>query len=89
MTASRSGRTILFREQFSTVPNGQQLEELCALVLRDRSLQDKLRQSDDHEAFVARVVEEGDRRGVMFTAADVWGVIRANRHALLLRRLMT
>ena len=66
----------------------EQLEQLCTLVLRDAPLQDSLRQWDDLELFIARVVEEGGRRGLILSADQIRAAIRANRQALTLRRVV-
>lgn len=70
-----------------TMTSRQQLEQFCAIVLQDVSLQDALSRLDDTETFVARVIAEGNRCGLRFGEEDVQAVMRQNRHAFLMRRV--
>jgi len=58
------------------------LAQFCALVLSDASLQEVLLRPAQAEEFVARVVEQGRKRGLVFDGAAVEAAMRANRQAL-------
>lgn len=69
-------------------PNGQErggLAEFQAAVLNDAALQERLRETEDHELFVACVVRLGRALGYDFSAGDVEDALRARRRAWIER----
>ena len=72
----------------AAVSSQRQLENFCAVVLRDRDLQERFRQEEDPARFVALAVELGGRQGFRFTSDDVEAVMQAARRAWLERSLV-
>lgn len=65
----------------------ENLEKFRQLVLEDLSLQEKLRDIKDREAFVALTVRLGEERGCVFYGEDVEDALDASRRAWLERWL--
>lgn len=63
----------------------ESLEQFRQLVLRDRALQEQLREISDQEAFLALVVRLGAAHGYHFTVEEVAEALRASRRAWIER----
>jgi hypothetical protein len=61
----------------------QPLDRFCARVLEDIALQEKLREPDDMQGFVALVLDTARRCGFSFTAEDVNAAVRERALALV------
>lgn len=59
----------------------ENLEKFRKLVLRDLSLQEKLRDITDRETFIALTLRLGEERGCHFRREDVEEALRADRHS--------
>ncbi|MGB9179271.1 MAG: Nif11-like leader peptide family natural product precursor [Pyrinomonadaceae bacterium] len=59
----------------------EKLENFQKLVLRDLSLQEKLRDITDREAFIVLTVRLGEEYGCSFRREDVEEALRASRRA--------
>ncbi|MGA9997766.1 MAG: Nif11 family protein [Pyrinomonadaceae bacterium] len=59
----------------------EKLENFQKLVLRDLSLQKKLRDITDRQAFIVLTVRLGEEHGCSFRAEDVEEALRASRRA--------
>jgi len=68
--------------------SAHELERFCASVLADRALQERLVQENDLDRFLDLVVETGAQRGFRFGQGDLNAAIRANRLALMMRRIV-
>ncbi len=66
----------------------RQLEDFCAVVLRDPALQERLRREEDPARFVVLAVEIGGSRGFRFAGDDVAAAMQAARRAWLERSLV-
>lgn len=80
------------RSQIATQPMVEQSEETKAslerfrqLVLDDKSLQEKLRQTSHKRPFIALIISMGREHGCNFTAADVEAALREARRVWLER----
>lgn len=73
----------------AAVSSQRQLENFCAVVLRDRDLQERFRQEEDPARFTALAVEMGGRHGFRFTSDDVEAVMQSARRAWFERSLVT
>lgn len=71
-----------------TASSARELERFCAFVLSDKVLQESLVTETDADKFIQLVVETAVRRGFNFGADDVTAAIRANRMALMMRRIV-
>src|SRR3989442_7858473 len=63
-----------------------QLDRFCALVLDDAALQEKLRQPDDIDGFVALVLDTARHCGFSLSAEDIKAAMR-ERSLVLVARL--
>lgn len=63
----------------------ENFERLRQLVLRDLSLQERLREIDERPLFIQQVVELSLERGYEITPAEVEDALRRNRRAWLER----
>ena len=68
------------------VPPGP-FESFFRQVLSDESLQEKLRDIEDLDVFIVRVVELGAEQGFTFTAADVAAALSQGRRAWIERTI--
>ncbi|HEV2674549.1 MAG TPA: aspartyl/asparaginyl beta-hydroxylase domain-containing protein [Aliidongia sp.] len=73
----------------ASVSSQRQLENFCALVLRDAGLRESFRQEEHADRFVDLVVEIGSRHGFRFTADDVGAVMQAARRTWFERSLVS
>ena len=62
-------------------------ETFYEMVLSDEALQRQLRDIDQADEFIARVVELGEERGFSFTEDDVQEAMRTSRRAWLERSI--
>jgi len=63
----------------------ENFERFQQLVLRDSSLQERLREITERPVFIKRVVELSLERGYEITTAEVEAAMRRNRRAWLER----
>jgi hypothetical protein len=70
-----------------TLNERQQLERFGELVLADRELHDRLRDTANQEAFIELAIRLGAERGCVFTAPVVEAALREQRRAWLERWL--
>ena len=63
----------------------ESLERFRRHVLQDVALQERLRETGDHEIFVVLVVSLGEELGYIFTSEDVEAALRTSRRAWLER----
>jgi hypothetical protein len=79
----------LMRRRAAAIGSSQdRLDELRRDVLADPPLLGSLAGEDDPDRFVARIVAEGRRRGLVFTAEDVRAVMNAGRREWIGRWLV-
>ena len=63
----------------------ESLARFRVLVLQNRALQERLREIEDREEFIAQVVTLGQAQGYEFSAQDVTEGLRAGQRAWLER----
>ena len=62
-----------------SAPAGSDLDRFRRLVFQDSSLQEQLRDIDDHDAFMAFVVKLAEERGYRITPAEIYQTMRRTR----------
>lgn len=66
----------------------ESFEQFRQLVLRDRDIQRRLRETPDRESFVGATLEAGAELGYSFSAEEVSEALRAGQRAWIERWLV-